>query len=74
MNGDGLTRTQRMILQAIRDFIAAHGYPPTMREVGVAADLSSVSSVFYQLSVLQHAGYVRWIPNRYRTLELVPDS
>src|SRR5699024_12275571 len=41
----GLTRRQRLILETINDAVAAHGYPPTMREIGDAVGLTSSSSV-----------------------------
>jgi repressor LexA len=71
---NGLTERRQRVLNAIRDLTARKGYPPTMREVAAEAGLNGVSGVYYQLCMLRHAGYVRWSPNTYRTLELVPDS
>jgi len=36
LSGEGLTDRQRRILTFIRDWVAEHGYPPSMREVGEA--------------------------------------
>jgi repressor LexA len=54
----------------IRDFAERHRYPPTVREIGEAAELASTSSVSNQLSVLQRKGYLRRTPGRPRTIEL----
>jgi repressor LexA len=65
-----LTWRQQRILHVIRDFAHRHGYAPTVREIGEAAELASTSSVSNQLSVLQRKGYLRRTPGRPRTLEL----
>ena len=66
-----LTARQRRILEVIRESIANHGYPPSMREVGAAVDLSSPSSVAHQMRVLTEKGYLRRDPNRPRALVVV---
>ena len=42
-----LTDRQRRIVQTIRDAIADHGYPPSMREIGDAAGLASLLSLIH---------------------------
>jgi len=64
----GLTRRQEEILQFIRDF---GRYAPSMREIGEAVGLTSTSAVSYQLSSLQDKGYLRRVPGRPRTVEVV---
>jgi repressor LexA len=51
-----LTAKQQAILDAIRASIASRGYPPSMREIGDAAGLSSLSSVSHQLGQLELGG------------------
>lgn len=68
-----LSEKQSKILQFIRDSIAGHGYPPSMREIGDAVGLSSLSSVTHQLGQLELAGYIRRDPHRPRTLEVLID-
>jgi repressor LexA len=65
-----LTWRQQRILQVIRDFVERCGYPPTLREIGDAAELASTSSVSYQLSILQRKGFLRRAAGRPRTVEL----
>jgi repressor LexA len=54
-----LTVRQRQILTMIREWVARHGYPPTMREIGAAVGLASPSSVAHQLKVLEEHGHIR---------------
>ncbi|ARC56573.1 LexA repressor [Frondihabitans sp. 762G35] len=66
-----LTAKQTLILTAIRDSIASRGYPPSMREIGDAVGLASLSSVTHQLNQLELAGAIRRDPNRPRALEVL---
>ncbi|QTX06108.1 transcriptional repressor LexA [Agromyces archimandritae] len=66
-----LTPKQQAILAAIQDSVATRGYPPSMREIGDAVGLSSLSSVTHQLGQLELAGYLRRDPNRPRALEVL---
>ena len=69
----GLTPRQRTILEVIQRAVAAHGYPPSMREIGDLVGLKSLSSVTHQLNQLERQGYLRRDPKRPRALEvLVP--
>ncbi|WP_127130828.1 transcriptional repressor LexA [Georgenia sp. SYP-B2076] len=72
-DGDELTERQSLILETIRAAVAAHGYPPSMREIGDAVGLTSPSSVKHQLGVLERKGYVRRDPNRPRAIEIMDD-
>ncbi|MHB1064939.1 MAG: transcriptional repressor LexA [Georgenia sp.] len=72
-DGNDLTERQRKILGTIQAAVLAHGYPPSMREIGQAVGLTSPSSVKHQLGVLERKGYVRRDPNRPRAIELRDD-
>ena len=70
-----LTMRLRRVLEVIRTAIGDRGYPPSMREIGEKAGLSSPSSVAHQLKTLEAKGYIRRDPNRPRALEILdPDS
>ena len=71
--GDGLTVRQRRVLEVIRNSVDRRGYPPSMREIGDAVGLASLSSVTHQLNQLELAGYLRRDPNRPRALEVLID-
>ncbi|MFE2375243.1 LexA family protein [Streptomyces sp. NPDC059398] len=47
-----ITDRQARILRRLRNSVAEHGRYPTMREIGDTVDLSSTSSVHYQLQRL----------------------
>ena len=66
-----LTSRQRRIVETIRHAIAEYGYPPSMREIGDAAGLASLSSVTHQLGQLERFGYIRRDPGRPRALEVL---
>lgn len=66
-----LSPKQVSILEVIQASVASRGYPPSMREIGDAVGLSSLSSVTHQLNQLELAGYLRRDPNRPRALEVL---
>jgi repressor LexA len=68
--GDGLTARQRRVLEEIRDSVERRGYPPSMREIGIAVGLTSPSSVAHQLAALERKGFLRRDPNRPRAIEV----
>jgi len=68
---NGLTPRQTKILLAIKEAMETNGYPPSMREIGEAAGLSSPSSVKYQLEALESKGWIRRDPSRGRALEVL---
>lgn len=65
---DELSERQLKVLDAIREWMRDHGYPPSVREIGDAVGLTSTSSVAYQLRVLEKKGYLRRDPHRPRTV------
>ncbi|KQS15860.1 transcriptional repressor LexA [Frigoribacterium sp. Leaf186] len=69
-----LTAKQATILAAITESIGHRGYPPSMREIGDAVGLRSLSSVTHQLNQLELAGRIRRDPNRPRALEVLVDE
>lgn len=68
-----LSEKQKAILEFIQRAVAGRGYPPSMREIGDAVGLSSLSSVTHQLNQLELSGYLRRDPNRPRALEVLID-
>lgn len=70
-----LTIRQSYILQAIKKLIAKNGYPPTVREIGKEANLSSPATIHFHLKKLEEKGYIKKGDNTNRTLEiLVPNE
>ena len=68
-----LSDKQLAILDVIQRAVTTRGYPPSMREIGDAVGLSSLSSVTHQLNQLELSGYLRRDPNRPRALEILID-
>src|SRR5690606_29168518 len=66
-----LSDKQLAILEVIQRSVSTRGYPPSMREIGDAVGLSSLSSVTHQLNQLELSGYLRRDPNRPRALEVL---
>lgn len=67
----GMTARQTKILETIQRSVAAHGYPPSMREIGDTVGLASLSSVTHQLAQLERMGYIRRDPKRPRAMEIL---
>ena len=65
-----LTDRQRQILDFLTKYVDAHGYPPTVREIGEAVGLASPSTVHAHLANLERAGLIRRDPTKPRALEL----
>ena len=66
-----LDKRARAVYEAVREAIATHGYPPSLREIGEQVGLTSPSSVKHQLDKLERLGLVRRDPNRPRAMEVV---
>lgn len=66
-----LSDKQLAILEVIQRSVSTLGYPPSMREIGDAVGLASLSSVTHQLNQLELSGYLRRDPNRTRALEVL---
>ena len=55
---ENLTERQGEILNYIKEYIVSHGYPPTVREIGDLAGLSSTQSVHYRLKKMMEQGLI----------------
>jgi repressor LexA len=65
-----LSERQEAILAFINEYMDERGYPPSIREIGAAAQISSTSVVDYNLRVLERDGYLRRDKDVSRGLEL----
>ncbi|MGI6878608.1 transcriptional repressor LexA [Microbacterium sp. gxy059] len=68
-----LSEKQLAILEVIQRSIQVNGYPPSMREIGDAVGLKSLSSVTHQLGQLELSGYLRRDPGKTRAMEVLID-
>ena len=62
------TERQRRILQAIDEFKAERGYPPSVREIGERVGLSSSSTIHAHLKALERRGLISRDPTKPRAL------
>jgi repressor LexA len=54
-----LSTRQRRIFEYISDFIDKHDYPPSIRQIQEACEVSSTSVVDYNLRILEDRGYIK---------------
>ena len=65
-----LSQRQQKILQFVNAYLEEHAYPPSIREIGAAAGISSTSVVSYNLRRLEEAGFITREPDVSRGLRL----
>jgi repressor LexA len=53
-----LSDRQAKMLDCIREYLDEYGYPPSIREIGLATGISSTSVVSYNLRALEQQGYL----------------
>lgn len=63
---------QLQVLEFIYQEVEDRGYPPTVREIGQAVNLSSTSTVHGHLSRLEKNGYINRDPSKPRAIEVTP--
>lgn len=66
-----LTRRQNDVLCYIKKYIISHGYPPTVREIGKALDISSPATIHAHLTNLANKGFIRKDGCKNRAIELL---
>lgn len=69
-----VTSRQRQILHCILQHIEARGYPPTVREIGEAVNLSSSSTVHAHLRALEESGLIKRDAVLTRAIKLLPGT
>lgn len=69
-----LTKRQEDTLKFIKEYIVSHGYPPTVREIALAIDVSSPATVQAHLDRLADKGYIKKGSNKNRTIELMVNN
>lgn len=69
-----LTKKQKEVLDYIKKYIASHGYPPAIREIGAGLGLSSPATVFAHLKKLENYGLIKKTNSKFRTIEILGDN
>lgn len=70
----GLTKRQTEILEYIKSEVRSRGYPPSVREIGLAVGLNSSATVHSHLARLEAKGYIRRDPTKPRAIEITDGS
>ena len=70
----GLTKRQTEILDYIKSEVRTKGYPPSVREIGMAVGLNSSATVHSHLARLEAKGYIRRDPTKPRAIEITDGS
>lgn len=66
-----LTKRQNDVLTFVKSYIVSHGYPPTVREIGKALDISSPATIHAHLSNLENKGFIKKEGSKNRAIELL---
>ena len=69
-----LTKRQKQLYDYLQGYIAAHGYAPTLEEIGAEFGLASPATVHKHLTNLEKKGAIRRQWNYSRAIELVPQD
>ena len=69
-----LTARQGEVLRAIQEYIAEHGYPPSIRDIGTLVGIRSTNGVSDHLKAIERKGYLTRSDHKSRTLIPVPDN
>ncbi len=69
--GGELTERQRKVLGYIETHLRQHGFPPTIREIGLHLGIKSTNGVNDHLNALQKKGFLTREEGKSRTLQLV---
>jgi repressor LexA len=67
-----LSTRQKQILSCIQQHLEMHGYPPTVREIGAAVNLSSSSTVHAHLKTLEEQGLIQREAVLTRAIKVIP--
>ena len=69
-----LTNKQNLVLDFLKKSIANNGYPPTVREICKALNLSSPATVQVHLNTLEDKGYIKRGDSKNRAIELLVEN
>ena len=65
-----MTPPEAQVLEAVRAYIAKHGYSPSTRDLMAATGVPSSSTIHRRLAALQRLGLITQEPHKVRTVRL----
>lgn len=66
-----LTKKQQAVLDYIKEYIAVHNYPPTIRDICEGLSLNSPATVHAHIASLKEKGYLKNKASKNRSIELL---
>ncbi|HHH75998.1 MAG TPA: hypothetical protein ENL03_03110 [Phycisphaerae bacterium] len=66
-----LTEKQQIVLEFLRDYSSEHGFPPSMREIGLGIGVANVSAVRGHLAALEKKGYISKDTDKARSIRVL---
>lgn len=66
-----LTNRQKDVLDYIKSYVANHGYPPAVREIGAALGLNSPATIQSHITALEAKGYIKKLIQNIDHLKLL---
>jgi repressor LexA len=69
--GKELTTTQEKVLNFLKNFLRAKGFPPTLREIASHFGLKGPKAPQKTLAILERKGYLRRVPGGSRAIEIL---
>lgn len=66
-----LTEQQKKVLGHIEEYSSEHGFPPTLREISLAAGIANINAVRGHLSALEKKGYITKDPDKARSIRIL---
>lgn len=59
------------VLDFLKRYSTKYGYPPTVREICKALNITSTATAYYSLNRLQYYGYIKKVDNHKRAIEIL---
>ena len=69
-----LTKRQQDTLNFVKEYMVSHGYPPTVREIGKALDVSSPATIHAHLKNLEDKGFIKKEDSKNQAIELLVEN
>ena len=66
-----MTTKQKILYEAIKNFINENGYSPTVRELCKMTNIKSPSTTFAKLQHLKRMKYISYEENKPRTIKIL---
>jgi len=65
---------REQIYDFIRTYIQAHGYGPSVRDIMLATEARSTSTIHHHLKVLRNEGRINYQDRRARTVRITQEE